>query len=143
MALGKELRTFRHDPLETHGVEELSLEATKEHSVKMGKWRLHQPSKSNFFVLEIVRICQKATEPLTNFIVWQYKGTAVRYIDGDERQPSRLAILIWTEADEVATELQELTTSQVWVDELAFTDSIISSRTSSWQKSSEALHGAS
>ena len=74
----------------------------------MGKWRLHQPSKSNFFVLEIVRICQKATEPLTNFFVWLYKGTPVRYIDGDERQPSRLAILVWSEADEVAAELEEL-----------------------------------
>ena len=50
-----------------------------------------------------------------------HKGTPVRYMDGDERQPSRLAMLVWSKADEVAAELEELTKSQVWVDELAYT----------------------
>ena len=44
----------------------------------------------------------------------------MRYIDGEERQPSRLAILVWSKADEVAAELEELTKSEVWVDELAY-----------------------
>ena len=45
----------------------------------------------------------------------------MRYIDGDERQPSRLAIQVWSKADEAAAELEELTKSQGWVDELSFT----------------------
>ena len=45
----------------------------------------------------------------------------MRYIEGDERQPSRLAMLVWSKADEVAAELEELTKYQVWVDELAYT----------------------
>ena len=42
------------------------------------------------------------------------------YIDGDERHPSRLAILVWSKEDEVAAELEELTKSDEWVDELAY-----------------------
>ena len=69
----------------------------------------------------IVRICKKAREPLTNLFAWLQNDTPVRYIDGDERQPSSLAILVWSEADEVAAELEEVTKSQVWADELAYT----------------------
>ena len=43
----------------------------------------------------------------------------MRYIDGDERQPSRLAILVGSKADGVAAELEELTKFEVWVAELA------------------------
>ena len=49
------------------------------------------------------------------------QGTPVRYIDGDERQPSRLAMRVWSKAGEVAAELEELTKSQRWVDELSCT----------------------
>ena len=76
-------------------------------------------AQNNFFILVIVRNCLKAREPLTNLFAELQKGTPVRYIDGDERQ-SRLAILVWSEADEVAAELGKLTKSQVWVDELAY-----------------------
>ena len=38
-----------------------------------------------------------------------------------QRHPSRLAMLVWSKADEVAAELEELTKSQVWVDALAYT----------------------
>ena len=33
-------------PLETHGVEELALEATKQHIIKMGGRQPHKPSKT-------------------------------------------------------------------------------------------------
>ena len=100
-------------PLETHGVEELAVEATKEKIVNMGA------VQDNFFILVIARICKKAREPLTNLFECLQKGTPVRNIDGDERQPSRLAIPVWSKADEVAAEVEELTKSEVWVDELA------------------------
>ena len=110
-------------PLETHGVEELALGATKEHITKMCKWRqAAAPAvQDNFFILVIVRICKKAREPLTNLFAWLQKGTPVRYIDGDEKKPPRLAILVWSTADEVAAEFEVLTKSKVWVDELAYT----------------------
>ena len=76
-------------------------------------------AQNNFSILVIVRNCLKAREPLTNLFAGLQKGTPVRYIDVDERQ-SRLVILVWSEADEVAAELGELTKSQVWVDELAY-----------------------
>ena len=63
----------------------------------------------------------RTRESLTNLFAWLQKGTPVRSIDGDERQPSRLAILLWSKADEVAAELEELTKSHLWVDELACT----------------------
>ena len=44
----------------------------------------------------------------------------MRYIDGDEKQPFRLATPVWSKADEVAAELEELTKSEVWVDELVY-----------------------
>ena len=49
-------------PLETHGVEELALEATKEHFIKMGKWRQAAALavQDNFFILVIVRICKES-----------------------------------------------------------------------------------
>ena len=88
----------------------------------MGKWRQEaaQAVQDNFLIPVIVRICKKAREPLTNLCAWLQKGTPVRYIDGDERQSSRLAMLVWSNADEVAAELEELTKSEVWVDELAY-----------------------
>ena len=56
--------------LETHGAEELSVEAT-EHIVKLSEWReaAALAVQDHFFIPVIVRICQKATEPLTNFFV--------------------------------------------------------------------------
>ena len=49
-------------PLETHGVEELALEATKEHIIKMGTWRQAAALavQDNFFILVIVRICKES-----------------------------------------------------------------------------------
>ena len=96
-------------PFGTHGVEGLVLEATKDHL--LSKWvnggrQPHWPSKT---ILLIVRICKKAGESFA----WPQKGFPVRCIDGDERQLSRLATLVWSEADEVAAELEELTKSQV------------------------------
>ena len=79
-----------------------------------------QAVQDHFFIPLVVRISKKAREPLTHLFAWLQKDTPVRYIDGDEKQPSRLAILVWSKADEVAAELEELTKSEVWVDELAF-----------------------
>ena len=103
--------------LRQHGVEDLALEETKEHIIKMGKWlqATTQTVQDKFFIPVLVCICKKAREPLTNPFAW-----LLRYIDGDERQPSRLAILVWSKADEAAAELEELTKSEVWVDELAY-----------------------
>ena len=86
-----------------NGVEELALEATEEHIFKMGKWRqgAARAVQDMFFIPGIVRICKKAREPLTNLFAWLQKDTPVRYFDGDERKPSRLAILVWSKADEV------------------------------------------
>ena len=88
----------------------------------MGKWwqAAAQAVQDNFFILVIVRNCKKAREPLTNRFARLQKGTPVSYIDGDERQPPRLAIQVWSKADEVAAELENLTKSEVWVDELAY-----------------------
>ena len=87
---------------------------------KLAKWRqaAAQAVQDNFFIPVIVRICKKAREPLTNLFEWLQKGTPVRYIDGDERPPSRLVMPVWSKADEVAAELEELTKSEVWMDEL-------------------------
>ena len=83
-------------PIETHGVEELALEATKQHVIKMGTSRQEAvPAvQDNFFIPVAVRICMKARQPSTNLFAWLQKGTPVRYIEGDERQPSRIAILV-------------------------------------------------
>ena len=80
----------------------------------MGKWRQAAALavQDHLFILVIVRNCKNAREPLTNFVAWQQKGTPVKYIDGDERQLSRLAIQVWSKADEVVAELEELTKSQ-------------------------------
>ena len=62
-------------PFEAHGVEELALEATKEHVIKMCKWRqaAAQAIQDYFFIPVIVRICMKARVPLTNLFVWLQK----------------------------------------------------------------------
>ena len=51
---------------------------------------------------------KKAREPLTNFFAWLQRGKGSLL---------RLATPVWSKADEVAAELEELTKSQVWVDE--------------------------
>ena len=65
---------YASHPLETHGVEELALEATQEHLIKMVKWcqAAAQAVQDNFFIPVIVRICKKEIEkePLTNFFAW-------------------------------------------------------------------------
>ena len=90
------------------------MEATKEHIIKMGTSRQAAAIavQDNCFILVIVRICKGAEESLTNLFEWLQKGTPARYIDCDEREPSLLAILVLSKADEVAE-------SQDWVDELA------------------------
>ena len=90
-------------PLETHGVEELALEATMEHMIKMGKWRQAAAQGDRPHLQRSERAVDKPLPVAA------------------ETQPSRLAIPVWSEADEVAAELEELRMSEVWVDELAYT----------------------
>ena len=51
-------------PLETHGVEELALEAAREHTIKMSERRqaVALAVQDNFFIPVIVRICKRARE---------------------------------------------------------------------------------
>ena len=100
---------------------EFCIRETKQHQEKISRWcgDAGAAVQDDVFIPIVVRIATVARGPLTHFFRWLMKtDTDAFCIDGQLRQPNKLAQMVWHKAKDILLELEALTftTSPEWSD---------------------------
>ena len=105
------------------GCTELSLEASKSYTDKMGRWNraslaaIHCPT----FLELILAVCHRSRAPLTEYFCWLEKSVSERSIDGEQRMVGKVADLVWHKSAYFLEKFEGLTTGPPWTDLLSKT----------------------
>ena len=100
------------------GTDELAVNEIRAHNQKMGRWKRDATLAihDDFFLPFVVRLMNRAREPLQLWFYWLEKASQTVVLDGTERRCGPVAQMVWFKAKAVSDQLYALTYLAPWRD---------------------------